>query len=90
MRNTNQNIEQAKSELAEILQFFRGHNFSMRQCVDLVCGCLVDAEIRRHYGNQTKAATSLNVSRGTFRKMLARVEQEQELSIKNNDDIGAI
>ncbi len=77
MRQTNQSIGQAKSRLAEILKYFREYNYSLKQIVELVSGILVDGEIRKFRGNQSKASASLGISKGTFGKILRKVEGEE-------------
>ena len=69
-------LGQVEFKLAKNLQYFRERGYSMRQSLRLVSGVMVDHEIRKFHGNQSRAADSLGLSRGTFRQILDRVEKE--------------
>ena len=87
MKETNQSIEQAKQELAKNLRYLRESGYSMQQSLRLVSNILVGQEIRRCQGNQSKASASLGISRSGFRKILNRIESENDYRHKPIYDI---
>jgi len=77
---TDRSIEQVKQELAKNLQSFRSYGCSIKDILGYASKVLVEDEVKKFQGNQSKAAISLGLSRGTFRKILNRLESEKGCS----------
>lgn len=74
MTNDNQSIQEAK--LSECLYYFLEQGFSCRQITGLVEQMLAFQAMAMFEGNQSKASARLEMSRGTFRKILSRLPAE--------------
>jgi DNA-binding protein Fis len=70
------NISTQQEELYKILKYFIDRGCTCKQMKNLIDEILTYKAMEKFKGNQSKAAKSLGISRGTFRKILLRLESE--------------